>query len=59
MKYTIIIEETVSEAFTLEAEGEKEALEEARRLYRQGKWVLEPGNLVEVIFQVLEEEKAD
>jgi hypothetical protein len=59
MKYTIIIEETVSEAFTLEAEGEKEALEEARRLYRQGKWVLEPGNLVEVRFQVLEEEKAD
>ena len=59
MKYTIIIEETVSEAFTLEAEGEKEALEEARRLYRQGKRVLEPGNLVEVRFQVLEEEKAD
>lgn len=59
MKYTIIIEETVSEAFTLEAEGEKEAMEEARRLYRQGKWVLEPGNLVEVRFQVLEEEKAD
>ena len=59
MKYTIIIEETVSEAFTLEAEGEKEALEEARRLYRQGKWVLEPGNLVEVRFQVMEEEKAD
>lgn len=59
MKYTIIIEETVSEAFTLEAEGKKEALEEARRLYRHGKWVLEPGNLVEVRFQVLEEEKAD
>ena len=59
MNYTSIIEETVSEAFTLEAEGEKEALEEARRLYRQGKWVLEPGNLVEVRFQVLEEEKAD
>ena len=59
MKYTIIIEETVSEELTLEAENKKEALEEARRLYRQGKWVLEPGNLVEVGFQVLEEEKAD
>ncbi|EHO62862.1 DpnD/PcfM family protein [Dialister succinatiphilus] len=59
MKYTIIIEETVSEELTLEAENEEEALEEARRLYRQGKWVLEPGNLVEVRFQVLEEEKAD
>ena len=59
MKYTIIIEETVSEAFTLEAEGEKEAMEEGRRLCRQGAWVLEPGNLVEVRFQVLEEEKAD
>ncbi len=40
MKYTIIIEETVSEEFTLEAANEKEAMEEARRLYRQGKWVL-------------------
>lgn len=59
MKYTIIIEETVSEELTLETENEKEAMEEARRLYRQGKWVLEPGNLVEVKFQVLEEEKAD
>lgn len=59
MKYTIIIEETVSEAFTLEAEGKKEAMEEARRLYRQDAWVLEPGNLVKVRFQVLEEEKAD
>lgn len=59
MKYTIIIEETVSEELTLEAENKKEAMEEARRLYRQGKWVLEPGNLVEVRFQVLEEEKAD
>lgn len=59
MKYTIIIEETVSEELILEAENKKEALEEARRLYRQGKWVLEPGNLVEVRFQMLEEEKAD
>ncbi|WP_288265622.1 DpnD/PcfM family protein [uncultured Dialister sp.] len=59
MKYTIIIEETVSEEFTLEAANEKEAMEEVRRLYRQGKWVLEPGNLVKVRFQVLEEEKAD
>lgn len=60
MKYTIIIEETVSEEFTLEAEGRREALEEAERLYREGKWVLEPGNLVDVRFQVLGEEgKAD
>ena len=58
MKYTIIIEETISEELTLEAENKKKAMEEARRLYRQGA-VLEPGNLVEVRFQVLEEEKAD
>lgn len=37
MKYTIIIEETVSEELTLEAANEKEAMEEARRLYRQGR----------------------
>lgn len=59
MKYTIIIEETVPEELTLEAANEKEAMEETRRLYRQGKWVLEPGNLVEVRFQVLEGKKAD
>lgn len=59
MKYTIIIEETISEEFILETKSRKAALEEARRLYRQGAWVLEPGNLVEVRFQVLEEEKAD
>lgn len=59
MKYTIIIEETVSEEFILETKSRKAAMEEARRLYRQGAWVLEPGNLVEVRFQVLEEEKAD
>ena len=59
MKYTIIIEETVSEEFILETKSRKAALEEARRLYRQGAWVLEPGNLVEVRFQVREEEKAE
>ncbi len=55
MKYTIIIEETVSEEFTLEAEGEREALQKAERLYREGKWVLEPGSLLDVKFQVQEE----
>lgn len=55
MKYTIIIEETVSEEFTLEAEGEREALKKAEQLYREGKWVLEPGSLLDVKFQVQEE----
>lgn len=60
MKYTIIIEETVSAEFTLEAEGEREALQKAERLYREGKWVLEPGSLLDVKLQALEEEgKAD
>ena len=59
MNYTFISEESVSEELTLEAVNEKEAMEEARRLYRQGAWVLEPGNLVEVRFQVLEEEKTN
>lgn len=55
MKYRILVEETVSDAFILEAESQKEALEEAERLYREGKWVLEPGNLLDVKFQALEE----
>lgn len=45
-KYTITIEEMVSENFEVEATTADEAMEIAERKYRDGEFVLEPGNLV-------------
>ena len=45
-KYTITIEEMVSENFEVEAATAEEAMEIAEQKYRDGEFVLEPGNLV-------------
>lgn len=52
MQYTVIIEETVSEEFTVNAGSIEEAETTARTLYRSGEFVLEPGNPEEVRFLV-------
>lgn len=46
-KYTITIEETVSETFYLEANSLEEAKEKAIANYNNSVFVLEPGNLIE------------
>lgn len=46
-KYTITIEETVSDIFYLEANSLKEAKEKAIANYNNSVFVLEPGNLIE------------
>ncbi|WP_303297252.1 DpnD/PcfM family protein [Megamonas funiformis] len=46
-KYTITIEETVSEVFYLEANSLEEAKELAIENYNNSVFVLEPGNLIE------------
>ena len=46
-KYTITIEETVSEVFYLEANSLEEAKEKAIENYNNSVFVLEPGNLIE------------
>lgn len=46
-KYTITIEETVSEVFYLEANSLEEAKEKAIANYNNSVFVLEPGNLIE------------
>lgn len=56
MRYTVIVEETVSHEFPVEAQSAFEAEERVRKLYREGKVVLEPGNLEEVQFLVLSED---
>lgn len=45
-KYTITIEEMVSQDFEVEAATADEAMEIAEQKYRDGEFVLEPGNLV-------------
>ena len=45
-KYTITIEEMVSENFEVAAATADEAMEIAARKYSDGEFVLEPGNLV-------------
>ena len=45
-KYTITIEETVSEVFYLEANSLEEAKELAIENYNNSVFVLEPGNLI-------------
>lgn len=46
MKFTICIEEMVSEEFDVEAEDAEQAKEIAEEKYNKGEFVLEPGNLV-------------
>lgn len=44
-KFTVVIEETVSQDFDVEANSQEEAIKIARDKYRNGEFVLEPGNL--------------
>lgn len=43
MKYTITIEETVAKDFEVEADGAEEAYETAEQRYKDGEFVLDPG----------------
>lgn len=45
-KFTIVIEETVSEEFEVTAKDYEEVLKKAEENYKTGKFVLEPGNVV-------------
>ena len=45
-KYTITIEETISEKFEVTANNEADALEIARNKYNKGSFVLELGDIV-------------
>ena len=43
--FNITIEELLSQEFTIEAGTREQAVEKAIKVYKQGKLVLEPGNL--------------
>ncbi len=45
-KYEVIIEEVVSSTFEIEAESYDEALEKSIEKYKNGTFVLEPGEII-------------
>ena len=54
-KYRVIIEETVSEEFELEADSEKDAISKAVDAYKNGEFVLESGNFEYAQLKVTDE----
>ncbi len=52
MKYTITIEETVSDSFIIEADNLKQALQIAQNKYYDSEIILEPGNLLNTKMQI-------
>lgn len=50
MKFEILIEETISDTFYVDAETREEELSMARQKYQHGDFILEPGHLLDVKF---------
>ena len=44
-KFCVVIEETVSEEFEVEAENKDDAIKKAVEKYKNGEFILSPGNL--------------
>lgn len=59
MRYMVLIEETLSEEFTVDAGTAEEAEEKVERLYSNSILVLEPGNLEEVRFMAFPAEEQE
>ena len=55
MKYTVIIEETVSDDFEIDANSESEAILRATEKYKNAELVLEPGKIQEVKIALVRE----
>lgn len=53
MRYTVLVEEVVSQEFAVEASSPEEALHVAEDSYRKGEIVLEPGNLEDVSMKIV------
>ncbi len=48
--FLVTVEERVSQDFVIQADSQEEAEELARKLYKNGGLMLEPGNLLDVSF---------
>lgn len=53
MRYTVLIEEVVSQEFAVEASSPEEALRLAKDQYSKGETMLEPGNLEDVSMKIV------
>lgn len=53
MRYTVLIEEVVSQEFAVEASSPAEALRLAKDQYSKGETMLEPGNLEQVSMKIV------
>ena len=53
MRYTVLVEEVVSQEFAVEASSPEEALRVAKDQYSKGEIVLEPGNLEQVSMNIV------
>lgn len=59
MQFEILIEETISDIFYINAHTREEAVLLARQKYRQGEFVLEPGDLLDVKFIPSSDDEAE
>ena len=53
MRYTVLVEEVVSQEVSVEAVSPEEALRVAKDQYSKGEIVLEPGNLEQVSMKIV------
>ena len=53
MRYTVLVEEVVSQEFAVDASSPEEALRVAKDQYSKGEIVLEPGNLEQVSMKIV------
>ncbi len=53
MRYTVLVEEVVSQEVSVEAVSPEEALRLAKDQYSKGEIVLEPGNLEQVSMKIV------
>lgn len=59
MKYSVLIEETISEKFAVEADSEEQAREIATDKYKKCEFVLEPGNVTQRKMCVVSEDASE
>jgi len=55
-KFCVVIEETISEEFEIDAESKEDAIKKAIEKYKSGEFVLSPGNLEHKQFAILEDD---
>lgn len=58
-KFCVVIEETISEEFEIEAESKADAISKAIKKYKNGEFVLNPGNVESKKISVIDDSEID